>query len=100
MRRVWHGKTSAGREAGAAQGDLRPEAALRCFDHALSIDPYFEAATEGRPAFYYVRSDEYYSPVGRELHFRLLWLYAPLNWIDTTFFGGMPAARGGIHRLG
>jgi tetratricopeptide (TPR) repeat protein len=26
----------------------RPEQALRSFEHALSIDPYFEAATEGR----------------------------------------------------
>ncbi|HIH02237.1 TPA: hypothetical protein HA259_09300, partial [Thermoplasmata archaeon] len=26
----------------------RPEQALRCFDHALTIDPYFEVASEGR----------------------------------------------------
>lgn len=59
-----------------------------------------DAAAEGRPAFFYVSSDQYYSsPTGRELHFRLLLLYAPLNWIDRTIFGGVPAARGGIRKL-
>ena len=59
-----------------------------------------EAVAEGRPAFYYVSSDEYcHSATGRKMHFRLSRLYAPLNWIDTTFLGGMPVVRGGIRKL-
>lgn len=59
-----------------------------------------EATAEGRPAFFYVSRDQYYhSATGRATHFRLLFIYAPLNWIDTTFLGGLPASRGGVEKL-
>jgi len=68
--------------------------------YLLSRRGVAEAAAQGMPGFYYVSLDRYYhSPTGREVHHRLLLLYAPLNWIDTTLFGGLPAARGGVEKL-
>jgi tetratricopeptide (TPR) repeat protein len=47
------GLDSNDKEAWKSKGQVllginRPEQALRCFDHALSIDPYLEVASEGR----------------------------------------------------
>ena len=60
-----------------------------------------EASANNSNLFFYVSWKEYSSddPNGRRTHARLLCLYAPLNWIDVKFFGGMPAARGGIWKL-
>ena len=58
-----------------------------------------EAQANGEQGFLYVPIDEAVATEDLTLHNRLMVFYAPLNWVDCEFFGGMSPIRGVIWRL-